>query len=391
MSALPDIQLALRPGIVEFGWGHPAAELLPVDGLAAATAAALAAGPNALAYGAEQGPGRLIAALAAWLERQEGQPVTAERIFVTAGVSSGLDLLCGLLTRPGDTALVEAPAYHLALRIFQDCGLELIPVAADAAGLRPDALGQALETLQASGRSPRFLYTTPTFGNPTGICLAAERRAAIVALTEAANCVVLEDDVYRSLWYDAPPPPPLAAYGRTEGVIRLGSFSKILAPGLRLGWLSASPEIVQRCVLSGVLDSGGGQSHFAAHVAAAFMAQGRLEAHVAQLRAAYQARRDTLLAALAYYLPGDCAWLAPGGGFFVWVRLPEGMDSAAFLPLAEAHGVSFVPGARFAPGGGCSDYFRLAFSLLAPAEMALGAERLGRAINAARVRRPPAA
>ncbi len=383
--ALRDVQLALRPGIVEFGWGHPERELLPAARLADAARLALAeAGPAALSYGAEQGPGRLLAQVASWLGREEGAAPPLDQLMITGGISQALDLLCTLLTRPGDTILVQAPAYHLALRIFRDHGLNLAPVAADAEGIAPAALGEALAELRRAGRTARWLYIIPAFSNPGGDTLAPDRRATVLGLAQEAGLLILEDDAYHALWYDAPPPPALYTLAPAGPVVRLGSFSKVLAPGLRLGWLAADPALVRRLTGSGMLDSGGGVHHFTAHVVAAYVAHGRLDQHVARLRDAYRGRRDALLAALSQHLAAaGCAWQAPGGGFFVWLRLPPGIDSAALLPAAEAAGVSYVPGARFYTGSGGEQYCRLAFSLLAPEEMAAGVAAL-----AALLRRP---
>ena len=297
-------------------------------------------------------------------------------MFIAGGLSQGLDLLCTLYTTPGDTILVESPTYHLALRIFRDHRLELIPVAGDSGGLRPDALADTLAELRRRGRPVKFLYTVPNFGNPTGATLPLGRRQAIATLAQEAGLTILEDDVYRHLWYDAPPPPPFSHLA-PEHTIRLGSFSKLLAPGLRVGWLIAAPEIVRRCARSGLLDSGGGVSHFSAHVVAGFMALGLFDPHVEMLRTAYRARHDQLCAALARHLPAGCAWQRPGGGFFVWVRLPEAFDSTAWLPMAEAAGVSYIPGARFYTDGSRSRYIRLAFTLVSEAELEVGARRLG--------------
>jgi 2-aminoadipate transaminase len=379
---LPDVQLFLRPGIVEFGWGNPDSDLLPVADVARAAEIALQRwGRQALSYGAEQGPGRLIQALQGWLARQEGASLPEQQLFVTAGVSQALDLICTLFTQPGDVALVESPVYHLALRIFRDHGLELVPVAADEHGLQTDVLAEVLDSLRLQDRRPRFLYTVPTFNNPTGMTMATERRQALVALAQRAELLVLEDDVCHALWFDAPPPPSVYALAPAGPIVRLGSFSKILAPGLRLGWLSASPEFVQRCVRSGLLDSGGGVSHFAAHVVAEFIELGLLDDHVERLRAAYGRRRDGLLQAMDRFLPPGCSWRAPGGGFFVWLRLPEGYDSGRFLSQAEAAGVSYVPGSRFYVGAGGERYARLAFSLVSLQELEEGVRRLASALG----------
>jgi DNA-binding transcriptional MocR family regulator len=381
--SLPDIQLFLRPGVVEYGWGHPDSGLFPTADLAHAAEIALQRrGCQALSYGAEQGPGRLIEALQGWLVRQEGGSPPVQQLFTTGSVSQALDLMCTLLTRPGDIVLAESPVYHLALRIFCDHGLELVPVAADENGLRIDALAEVIESLRLQGRDARFLYTVPTFNNPTGMTLPLERRHALVALAQQAGLLVLEDDVYHSLWFDEPPPPSLYTLAPAGPIVRLGSFSKILAPGLRLGWLSAPPDIVQACVRSGLLDSGGGVSHFAAHVVAEFIELGLLDEHVERLRGVYGRRRDHMTDAMARFLPPACSWRVPGGGFFVWLCLPDGCDSGGLLPRAEASGVSYLPGSRFYVGGGGERCARLAFSLVSLPELEEGVRRLASVLPA---------
>jgi len=378
---LPDTQLFLRPGMIELSWGHPDPALLPTADLARAAGLALRRnGPAALSYGAEQGPGRLLAPLAAWLSQREGHPIAPEQLFITGGVSQGLDLLCTLLVRPGDAVLVQEPVYHLALRIFADHNLRLVGVASDEHGLQIEAVAAALDRLAAEGRRASFLYTVPTWCNPTGVSLAEARRHALAVLAAQRGLTILEDDVYRELWYDIPSPVPLQHLAPGT-IIRLGSFSKILAPGLRLGWLVAPAELVARCVRSGLLDSGGGLSHFAAHVVGAYLDLGLLDRHIERLRATYRHRRDRLLAALTHYLPAGCRCQHPDGGFFAWVQLPAGYDSTALLPAAEAAGVSYVPGSRFFVGDGGQRYLRLAFSLLTPEALEEGARRLARLIG----------
>ena len=376
--SLSDVQLDLRPGIIEFGWGHPDLALLPVDGLSRAAQAALERdGPLALSYGAEQGPVGLIEQLCARVGGVEGATPPTEQMMITGGTSQALDMLCTMLTQPGDVVLVESPVYHLALRIFRDHGLELVPVPTDEGGLRIDGLEDALAELGRQGRRARWLYTVPTFNNPTGRTCGVERRRALAALAQHKGLVVLEDDAYYDLWYDAPPPPPLYSLAPAGSVVRLGSFSKVLAPGLRLGWMLAAPEVVRCCAGSGMFDSGGGVNHFTAHVVAAFVRLGLLDGQVERLRASYRQRRDVLLDALASHLPEGCDWVRPGGGFFGWVRLPPGVDSDALLPVAESAGVAFVPGARFHAGGGGERYCRLAFTLLSIEDLDEGVRRLG--------------
>ncbi|MCP4542148.1 MAG: PLP-dependent aminotransferase family protein [Chloroflexi bacterium] len=377
-----NVQLFLRPGIIEFTWGHPDLDLLPVDGLSRAAQTALERdGPSALSYGAEQGPICLIEQICARLDRMEGISPPPEQVMITGSTSQALNMLSTLLTQPGDVVLVESPVYHLALRIFRDHGLELVPVPSDDEGLRVDALEEKLASLQHQGQQPRWLYTVPTFNNPTGLTMGMERRRALLTLAKREGLTILEDDAYYELWYDSLPPPTLYSQILAGPIVRLGSFSKVLAPGLRLGWMLAAPEIVQRCAGSGMLDSGGGVNHFTAHVVAAFIELGLLNEQIKVLRASYQQRRDILLDALANHLPEECEWVCPGGGFFVWLRLPPGVDSVALLPIAEAAGVSYVPGARFYSGGGGERYCRLSFTLLSFDELREGARRLGTALH----------
>jgi 2-aminoadipate transaminase len=373
----PDIQLVLRPGIVEFGWGHLMPKLLPRAELAAAGAQFLARDLDAaLVYGAEQGPGRLLRAVA----EQFGIADDAA-LMITAGTSQALDLLCTLYSRPGDTVLVEAATYHLALRIFHDHGLQIEPIPVDADGLDPAAAAERLQALRAAGRHVAFLYTVPTFGNPRGVTLSAGRRRELADLAAEADLPVIEDDAYSELWYDAPAPAPIGSHRPTAPVIRLCSFAKVLAPGLRLGWLHAPPAIVQRLVGSGVLDSGGGVNHFTALLIAEFFRQGGYAPHLRQLRAALQERRDRLAAALQQHLPASARFTVPAGGFFQWIELDDAIDTADLLAAAEAAGVSYLPGRRFHSDGGGAQALRLSFSLLDGDELALGAERLGRLLQ----------
>ena len=380
--SLPDVQLSLRADIIDCSWGHPALELLPVSGLARATQVALERdGLTALCYGAEQGPGHLLERLCARLGRLEGAVLPSEQMMITGGVSQALDLLCTLLTQPGDVVLVESPTYHLALRVLKDHGVELVPVPADDEGLQVDVLEDVLAGLRRQGRNVRLVYFVPTFSNPRGITMGIERREALVDLAQREDLILLEDDVYHELWYDSPPPASLYSLAPAGPVVRLGSFSKVLAPGLRLGWMLAKPEIVRRCTGSGMLDSGGGVNHFTAHVVVAFVELGLLDEQVETLRASYRQRRDVLLDALASHLPEGCRWSCPGGGFFVWLGFPSGVDSAALLPVAESVGVSYVPGARFYTGGDGAQYCRLAFTLFSPEELAEGARLLASALR----------
>ena len=375
-------QLQLRPGIIELNWGQPDPELLPKEAVSSAAAAVLArVGGDALSYGAAAGAGPLLAWLRAHIAQTEPQAVAADEIAITAGNSDAIDQVCTLFTQAGDVVLVESPSYHLALRIMRDHPLRLVPVATDEHGLQVELLAQTVHDLQRAGSNVRMLYTVPTFHNPTGVSLSAERRLALVQLAQQAGFFIVEDDVYRELHYDAPAPPALWTLAPRGTVLRLGSFAKSLAPGLRLGWINGSAQQVRRLVDGGLRDSGGGVNHLTAMVAGELCTTGGFELYVQRFRNAYRERRNALLAALSEQMPAGCSWLLPAGGFFVWVTLPAGLDATALLPHAEAAGMAFIPGANFHLDGRGSNTLRLAFSLYPPQELVHAAQRLGKAVR----------
>lgn len=384
MIDLPNRQISLRPGILELKWGQPALDLLPVAQISRAAVQALETfGADALSYGPPQGAGALVQWLADRIGRMETRAPRLDELMLTGGISIALDQICTLCTRPGDVVLAESPAYHLALSILRDHPLDLVPAPTDDQGLRIDALAETIARLRREGRPPRLLYTIPTFNNPTGVSLPDERRRALVDLAANEGLVIVEDDVYRELYYDAPAPPPsLWELAPSGVVVRMGSFAKSLAPGIRLGWLTADSALVQRFVEGGVLDSGGSLNHFTSMVVTQFCLSGEYDALLERYRDAYHARRDALLSGLAEYMPDGCSWTDPAGGYFVWLRLPNSIDAKILLPRAEAMGVSFVPGAHFYLTDGGHNALRLAFCLYAPDELTEGVRRLGAAIKA---------
>ncbi|GAB2570487.1 aminotransferase class I/II [Paractinoplanes abujensis] len=346
------VQFEPRDGILDLGWGHPLPELLPAAAWATAAASALDTyGWKALTYGHAPGP----APLREWIAARTNEQ-SADCTFVTAGASHGLTLVAQVLAEPGDTVLVDSPTYHYAFRILTDRGLRLVPVRAEDA----DEVGR-----QARRHRAAFLYVVPTFGNPTGRSLSPGQRRALAA----QDLPIVEDDPYRELYYDRSPPPFTDA-----NVISLGSFSKTVAPGLRLGWITATPDLVARLARVGSVHSGGGVNHTTALTMAEFAASGAYGKHVALLRERYRTHRDVLSEAIN----AD----RPDGGWFLWLRLPDGVDAESLLAVAERHGTSFVPGPRFfADRRGGSDRVRLSFSLLPPAELTEAARRLKLALR----------
>lgn len=377
----PVVQIVHRPGILDLGWGHPDPAVLPVAALQRATAAVLARyGADALAYGAERGPGPLIAWICARLAHTDVRAPDPTDVVITAGASHALDLLCTICTSPGDTALVESPTYHLAVRILRDHPLNLVVVPSDASGIDVDALEMLLARMARRSQRARLLYFVPTHHNPTGVCLSLERRKALAALAAQYGVLLVEDDVYRELSYDDPAPPSVWSMAPPGTVARIGSFSKSLAPGLRLGYLTADSSLAQRLIGSGLLDSGGGLNPFVALTVAEVCESGDFDATVAHLRSTYRARRDALAGGLREHLPPECRFAVPGGGFFQWVELPEGVDAGELLPRAEQTGVSYLPGSRFYLDAPHRNTLRLAFSLYAPHHLVEAARRLGAAI-----------
>ncbi len=379
------VQVVDRPGIIDLAWGHPDVDLLPVAALRAATAEAFDRyGPDALSYGRDAGPPPLVEAIRDRLAATDARVPTPAEIVVTAGASHALDLAATLLLSPGDAVLVEEPTYHLAVRVLRDHPVDLVSLPFDGGGLRTEAAAETITRLRGAGRRVRMLYTIPTFHNPTGVTLEDGRRRELVALAAEAEVTIVEDDVYRELAYDGTTPPSLWSIGAPGSVVRLGSFSKTIAPGLRLGYLSADTALAARAVASGVIDSGGGIAHVPALAVATYIATGAYPGHVEDLRRLYRARRDALLGGLAEHLP-DASWTQPRGGFFTWVTLPGGLDAAALLPAAEARGVSYVPGRRFyATGDGGRSSLRLAFTRYPEADLAEAARRIASAVRDAR-------
>ncbi len=384
-GALSLVQFSAAAGVIDLAWGHPGSDLLPVDELRAAADRALQRyGPDALNYGAPAGPGPLLEWLAAHVGAIDGRAPAESELLVTGGASQGLDLVATVLGAPSDVWLVPDPTYHLAVGILRDHPVEVVAIATDDAGPRPEAIAGTLARLRREGRRARFMYLVPTFGNPTGITVPLERRRAILGLAVEAGLVVVEDDVYRELGFGLPAPPSLWALAPAGTVIRLGSFSKTLAPGLRLGWLSADAPTVDRLADGGLLGSGGGVNHFVALVVAEHARSGAYVAGVEWLRPALAARRDALVGGLREHLP-EATFALPDGGYFVWLRLPSDLDARALAPAAARHGVAYLPGSVFAvDGGGDPSTIRLAFSCYSPAELVEGARRLGAAVAEAR-------
>ena len=378
MDSLHITQLDLPPGMIDLGVGQPGQALLPLALLRKAAASRLA-GNDApfLAYGAEQGDGYFRSALAGFLSEQYHAPVDADQLFVTASASMGLDLLCTLFARPGDTIFVEEPSYFLALRIFTDHHLKIISLPLDEDGLIIEVFEEKL-----SRHNPIFLYTVPTFHNPSSVTLTAERREQLVKLSRKYNFLIIADEVYHLLNYAIDtPPPPMASFIGSDTILSLGSFSKIMAPGLRLGWIQTGPQSLKRIIGCGLLDSGGGLNPFTSALMRSAIEMGLQHNQLTTLKITYTERKIALSNALKEYLPDTVRFIEPGGGFFIWLVFPEGLDTEQMHVEARRNNVGYLPGVKFSSARKLKNCARLSFSYFDIPQLEEGAKRLADVIR----------
>jgi 2-aminoadipate transaminase len=376
-KGLRTTQADTSPGMIDLAIGHPSPSLLPLDLIRRSVQLRLATDFSPyLQYGYEPGDGYFRTALAAFLSRHYGRQARESELFVSCGASQALDLFCTVYTEPGDTVLVEEPTYFLALRIFQDHRLRIVSVPTDERGLIIEALEAQLTNLR-----PAFLYTVPTHQNPSGATLPSDRRRRLVELSRERDFLILADEVYHLLTYGQQVPPPLAAFLSGGTVLSLGSFSKILAPGLRLGWVQASPRLLRPLAECGLLDSGGGLNPFSSAVVLSSIETGTLDAHLDLLRAEYGRRLQAMETAIESRLGGKVEFSPPGGGFFFWLRLSDGRDSATVLKAAKRRKTSFVPGSAFSANGGLRDRLRLSFSYHRSEALQEGVQRLAESLS----------
>lgn len=371
------LALTERPEVISFAGGLPAPELFDQDGLRAAFAAALAEGAatRSLQYAATEGDAELRLLLADLLTGR-GVPTDAADVVVTTGSQQALSLIATALVRPGDRVLVEAPSYLAALQAFQLIGAVPIAVPGDEHGPLPEALDAAIRE-----HDPALLYLVPTFLNPTGRTIPAERRHALAGVLAEHELWLVEDDPYGELRYDGEPVPPLAADPRiADHAISVSSLSKVVAPGLRIGWLTA-PDELRRAIVIAKQATDLHTSTVTQAAARHWLAAGRLPGQLAMLRGAYRERRDAFVEALPAALPPGAQFERPSGGMFVWVTLPDGHDAQALLARALEHDVAFVPGSAFFASDPDPRTMRLSFSTDAPDRLREGLRRLAAAVG----------
>ena len=370
--------VAARPGVVSLAGGMPAADALPSQVLARILGE-VAAEPGALQYATGQGaPG--LREMICGVMAEEGIAAHPDDVVVTTGAQQALDLVTAVLADPGDVVLAESPAYVGALATFSAHGVQVRHVPDDGAGLSGPAIAEAVDGVRRSGRRVAFLYTVPNFGNPSGVTLSAARRAEVLATCDRIGLQVVEDNPYGLLRLEG---EPLAALRAAHpGVVYLGSFSKILAPGLRVGWALAPAEVTAKVVLAA-------EAAMLCHSGLAQVAVARYLAdepwidHVKALRELYWERRQTMVSALSALMPRGTRWQVPEGGFFLWLALPDGVRAKAMLPRAIQEGVAYVPGTGFFADGNGDDHLRVSYSYPEPDAITIGVRRLARVVKEA--------
>ena len=364
------LKLTERPGIISLAGGLPASDSFPVQAMREACQRVLTETPaQALQYAASEG----FAPLREWVAADlgtKGLRVSSGQVLITTGSQQGLDLVGKVFIDPGSQVAVEVPTYLGALQAFAPYEPNFVAVEGDDSGPLPSAL--------AAARQARFFYLVPNFQNPGGRCIAAQRRSELVQEAARQGLPLVEDNPYGELWFDAEPPSPLAA-SAGDGAIYLGSFSKVLAPGLRLGFVVAPtallPKLLQAKQAADLHTPG-----FNQRIAWEVLRDGLLERHLPAVRARYKAQRDAMQAALTRHMPHGCRWAVPAGGMFFWVELPQALDSLALLPQAVAAGVAYVPGAPLFIGPAQAHFLRLSFVTVSPALIEQGVAALGKVL-----------
>jgi 2-aminoadipate transaminase len=368
------LKVAEQPDVLSFAGGLPAPELFPVEAIAASYAATLAEeGRAALQYSTTEGFGPLREWVCARLARR-GLRVDVDQVLITSGSQQGIDLMARVLLDPGDAVAVENPSYLAALQTFAGCEVSFLVADSDDEGLQVEQLERAF-----AERVPKLIYVVPEFSNPKGTTLSLERRQRLLRLAQAYRVPILEDNPYGELRFRGESPPPLAALDDEGLVVHLGTFSKTLAPGMRLGWLVGPRELVRAATIAkqaADLHTG----TLAQRAAARLLATFDYDAHLTTLRRVYGERCLAMLAALEAHLPPGTRWTRPDGGLFIWAELPDGMSADAVFADALREKVAFVPGSAFFADTPKRQFLRLNYSNRPPELIEQGIARLGRVV-----------
>ncbi|MCA4135676.1 PLP-dependent aminotransferase family protein [Arthrobacter sp. M4] len=375
-SAVRDVfDISMRPGLVSLAGGNPYLKSLPLSRLGETASQIIAEqGMTALQYGSGQGSMELRTQICEIMAAEGITDARPENVVITAGSQSAQDVATKVFCNPGDVVLVENPTYVGALNTFEAYQVQVEPVDMDDDGLVPELLAATIAELQARGKNIKFLYTIPNFNNPSGITLAEDRRQQIVDICRRANILVLEDNPYGLLRFDGRPIAPLRA-ANPDDVIYMGSFSKIFAPGLRIGWALVPEHLQRRFYLASEAVTLCPPT-FNQMLISAYLRDFDWKGQIETYRSLYEERCTAMLAALEDEMPDGVTWTRPDGGFFVWVTLPEHVDTYPLLKKAIDAGVVFIPGAAFTHSDKPSNKLRLAFSAVPPDSITEGVRRL---------------
>lgn len=370
--------VASRPEVVSLAGGMPYVSALPQELIAEAFAKVMREqGPQALQYGSGQGIPALREHILE-IMALEGIRASVDDVVVTTGSQHALELVTKLFIDPGDVVLAEGPSYVTAMVVFNSFQADIQHVTMDEHGLIPQALRESIASIKAAGKKIKFLYTIPTFSNPAGVTLTWERRLEILEICRSNDILVLEDNPYGLLYFDAPPPHAMRSV-EEDGVIYLGTFSKTLAPGFRVGWALAPHAIREKLILANeaaVLSP----SSFSQLMISEYLNTADWKGQIDTFRGLYRERRDAMLGALTEYLP-QLSWTNPNGGFYIWATLPEHLDSKAMLPRAVRELVAYTPGTAFYADGSGRNNIRLSFCYPTPDFIREGIRRLSTVIN----------
>jgi DNA-binding transcriptional MocR family regulator len=366
--------MVARPEVVSLAGGAPYVSALPLDAVGRMIGELVAGkGAEALQYGSAQGDEQLREHICEVMSL-EGVQASAEDVVVTVGAQQALDLITKIFVDPGDVVVAEAPSYVGALGTFAAYQADVVHVPLDEGGLVPSALRETLARLRAQGRRVKFLYTVPTFQNPAGVTLTTARRAQILEICAEYDVLIIEDNPYGLLGFDGEPMRALRA-DDADRVIYLGSFSKTIASGLRVGWVLAPHAVRAKLVLaaeSAILCP----SNFSQLAVREYLTTQPWREQIKDFRELYRTRRDALLESLDQLMPDGCTWTHPAGGFFVWLTLPEGLDAKAMAPRAIAERVAYVPGTGFYADGTGHRHMRLSYCFPEPHRIREGVRRL---------------
>jgi 2-aminoadipate transaminase len=358
MSTTATFDGAPPVGTINLGIGQPSPDLLPVDLVRQASDLFFnAAQPLELNYGVTEGDARFLQSLAGFLTEGYGAPASADELFETGGNSQALDLVSNVFANPGDTVFVEEPSYFLAFQIFRDHGLNIVGIPVDDDGLCVESLRDELQSQQ-----PAFLYTIPSYHNPGGQSTSAARRQEIVELAKQHDFLIVADEVYQLLYYFDPPPPAYGTMTASGRVVSLGSFSKIIAPAMRLGWIQTSTALRGQIMENGFINSGGSVNHLSSHIVRQTIDNGSLNSHIERLRDVYRLRVTAMDDALREHFGDIAEWTRPEGGYFFWLRFDEAVDTTPIRELARGTATGFQAGSVFSSKGELNNYLRLSFA-----------------------------